>query len=199
MYQKIKDQVNELIKKYKLEAFKEVAVFAIITLAIHFVYNFWANRHFLLFGIHVIPREAFAWSATQVYFISKWVLFHIFMLKNSGVDETLTIYFPHKGFIEVVLGCSGLKQLIQFALLFLIYPGPWKHKLWYIPMGIVIVYIVNVFRIVGLGLLLQWNGTYFDLVHDYVFRPFFYVVIFALWVIWVEKFERKKKPEIENA
>jgi hypothetical protein len=28
---------------------------------------------------------------------------------------------------------------------------------------------------------------HWDFSHDYLFRPFFYLVIFLLWVWWVEK------------
>ena len=28
----------------------------------------------------------------------------------------------------------------------------------------------------------------FHLAHDYVFKVFFYLIIFLMWVLWVEKF-----------
>jgi exosortase/archaeosortase family protein len=77
--------------------------------------------------------------------------------------------------------------MIQFVLLFLIFPGPWRKKLWFIPLGLLIVHLTNLFRIAGLSVVTVTVPEYWDFSHDYLFRPFFYVVIFLLWVWWVEK------------
>jgi len=81
--------------------------------------------------------------------------------------------------------------MIQFALLMAIFPGPWRHKLWYIPLGIFIVHLTNLFRIIGLAVVLVTVPDYWDFSHDNIFRPLFYVVIFGLWVYWVEKLKKK--------
>jgi len=75
----------------------------------------------------------------------------------------------------------------------LLYPGPWKHKLWFIPVGVFIVHLTNLFRIIGLSVVLINYSDYWKFSHDNLFRPFFYVVIFIMWVIWVEYFYKKKK------
>lgn len=75
------------------------------------------------------------------------------------------------------------------------FPGPWKHKLWFIPLGLIIIHLVNVFRISGLAYYLKYTPPqeYWEFSHDYIYRPFFYVVMFALWIWWVEKILPKKK------
>jgi exosortase/archaeosortase family protein len=73
------------------------------------------------------------------------------------------------------------------------FPGPWKHKLWYIPLGIGVIHLTNVFRITGL-LLIQYpfpNG--FDFFHNYVFKTLFYAVIFLMWAFWNEKLKIKNE------
>jgi exosortase/archaeosortase family protein len=87
-----------------------------------------------------------------------------------------------------VLDRYGLKQFYQAFFLFLLYPGPWKHKLWYIPLAILVMHLVNVFRVVALSLVMVHAYPHWDLMHDWVLRPFFYVVLFALWVVWNERF-----------
>jgi len=57
----------------------------------------------------------------------------------------------------------------------------------------VIIHLVNVFRISGLSILLLYFPKHWQFTHDYIFRPFFYVVMFLLWVWWVEKFRNKGK------
>ncbi len=60
-------------------------------------------------------------------------------------------------------------------------------------MGIVIVHLTNLFRITGLAVITVTIPQYWEFAHDYLFRPFFYVVIFFLWVWWVEKFRRPSR------
>ena len=69
----------------------------------------------------------------------------------------------------------------------------------HIPAGLVIIEWTNVVRICGV-LLMQvfWPNIHihlfgndintFHLAHDYVFKLFFYLIIFLMWVLWVEKF-----------
>ena len=78
------------------------------------------------------------------------------------------------------------------------FPGPWKHKAWFIPLGLVVIHLVNIFRISGLSILLIYFPEHWQFTHDYIWRPFFYVVMFLLWVWWVEKF-RDRKPEEGNS
>lgn len=64
-------------------------------------------------------------------------------------------------------------------------------KLWFIPLGVIIVHLTNVIRVVGLAMVMNYWPQHWDFSHDYVFRPLFYVVIFVLWVIWVERLKDK--------
>ena len=40
-----------------------------------------------------------------------------------------------------------------------------------------------------------WLPDHWHFTHDWILRPFFYVVIFLLWVWWVEKFGGVGSPE----
>jgi exosortase/archaeosortase family protein len=75
----------------------------------------------------------------------------------------------------------------------ILFPGSWKKKLWYIPLGILVLHIVNIFRIVILSVVVvNWPRNW-DFIHESIMRPFFYVVIFAMWVLWVERIRGEKK------
>jgi len=94
--------------------------------------------------------------------------------------------------------CSGLKQFFQIAVVFLLFPGPWKHKAWFIPASILVMHGVNILRIVILSIvLIKWPG-YWQFSHDWILRPFFYVVIFAEWLIWEVYFQNRRKNGTGN-
>ena len=186
------NQIKAKIIKYKLQPLVAVFWFCLITITIHILWRLWAHR------THYWPIEeemsaAGLALAHVAYEQSSWFIIHIL-----GTDITMsghTMYFPNNGFIGINPGCSGLKPIVQFVLLMMIFPGPWKRKIWFIPMGIVIVHLTNLFRIIGLSVVMmnwpeQWHFS-----HDYLFRPFFYVVIFGLWVLWVERLMEGKRQK----
>ena len=182
-------------KEHKLSSFREVFIFAFITLGVHFIYNLWAKHYYYntitLFHLNLYIPDIFQVFSTNLLRVSSWIVMHL-----PGLDVTVvnnTIYISNKGYININQSCSGLKQYIQFFMLIALYPGPWKKKLWFIPMGLLAIYLTNVLRIVGLVIVLKLSPNSFHFAHDNVFRPLFYVVIFFLWVLWVEKFKNNPK------
>ena len=178
------DKADKFIKKNKLNVLKGVLLFWLITLAIHFSYRFWASKDYWPVGsfMHLAHHN----MEDMVFTQSSWFDSHILGIPLTK-GENRVIHFEGGGFIGISEGCSGLKQILQFMLLFLIFPGPWKRKLWFIPLGVLIVHLTNLFRIIGLSIVTITIPRYWDFLHDYMFRPFFYVVIFLLWIWWVEK------------
>lgn len=124
-----------------------------------------------------------------VFYQSVWVDRHILSipLRISG----LTMYFENGSWITINESCAGDKQILQFMLLLLIYPGSWKHKLWYIPMGMLIIHGTNILRIVLLSLVSIYKPGWWHFAHDIPLRGMFYVVILILWIIWVERINVK--------
>lgn len=194
-------KLKAIEQKYKLTALREVGIFMLITIIVHFLYRLWANHYdHRLFGIQIITPAVFDFFSDILFYPSKWINDHIFGL--SFTVENRDMYFNSGnvqdnykalGWIGVHPSCSGLKQFLQFIILMMLYPGSWKKKLWFIPLGVFLIYITNIVRIVGLSLIIvEWsNQDYYKFSHDYIFRPFFYVVIFGLWVYWVEKIKKK--------
>lgn len=92
----------------------------------------------------------------------------------------------------VVWSCSGIKQAYIYFCIIAFFSGPWKHKLWYIPMGLIFVYLFNLFRIVFITAIIDKHPEQFDFWHEYVMKYAFYGMIFLLWVAWNELFILKK-------
>jgi exosortase/archaeosortase family protein len=191
------NKINDLIKKYHLYAFKDVIIFMIILLAFHVLWKIFVTD---ILDVDFIRNSAH-WLAGVVYETSKWffeitgmniIAFDQLKIFNSTHDNVF-FYAETNGYVYVNLSCSGLKQFYQWFFLMLLYPGPWKHKLWFIPLGLIIIHIVNVFRIIGMVVVTMNIPEHWDFMHDYVMRPFFYVVMFFLWVWWNEKIYIKSK------
>ncbi|AMJ65622.1 exosortase X [Hymenobacter sp. PAMC 26628] len=83
--------------------------------------------------------------------------------------------------------CNGLLMYALFAGFVVAFPGPWRHKLWFVPAGILAIYALNVGRVALLAL----NHAYWyhsvDFNHHYTFTFVVYGAIGALWVLWARR------------
>jgi exosortase family protein XrtF len=110
-------------------------------------------------------------------------------IRTIGIDGTHGLWIGDP--------CNGVTLFALFTAFLLAFPGPWKHKLWYIPTGILGIFLVNVLRITGLCMIVRYKPSLLEVNHDYVFKIIVYGFIFWLWIIWVNKFSsiRTAKPD----
>ena len=93
--------------------------------------------------------------------------------------------------VHVVWACTGLKQAYIFVCIIAFYRGTLKNKLWFIPLGLLVVYLFNIFRIVAITALIKEHPEWFYILHEHVFKYLFYVIIFGMWVYWEEVVSKK--------
>lgn len=95
-------------------------------------------------------------------------------------------------------GCMGRNIMLGYAALIAVFPGKFVHKLWYIPMGLSVITLVNILRISGLAITAYCCPQYSDINHYFVFKVIAWIIIFFLWVIWFNRFSpfaKKKKSK----
>ena len=93
--------------------------------------------------------------------------------------------------VHVVWACTGLKQAYIFVCIIAFYRGTLKNKLWFIPLGLLVVYLFNIFRIVSITALIKEHPEWFYILHEHVFKYLFYVIIFGMWIFWEEVVSKK--------
>jgi len=127
--------------------------------------------------------------------ILKWLGYEIFVFERVvAVGE-----FPG---IKIVNGCNGISAMGLFLGFIIAYPGEWKEKISFTVLGIGIIYLVNIFRIVVLAITqAEWPG-FFNITHDYSTTAIFYLVIFVLWMVWInysDSLQKAQKKPLTNA
>ena len=182
------EKFRKLLKEKRLRPVTDALLAAVITYGFHLLYRQFSAE---INSVGII-RDATTWLTDVVYQQSLWLNRNIIGLEITTAPGN-TMIFSNNTSMYINGSCSGLKLIFQVTILFLLFPGPWKHKLWFIPLGWVLMHLSNLFRMVALSLVSLWNVEYWDFSHDWVLRPFFYLVIFTMWVWWVEKF-RKIRP-----
>jgi exosortase/archaeosortase family protein len=165
----------------------EIGLFMLITYGFHELWWFFAKEIKSFVFIQMSADNL----AEQVYHASFWLNKHVFGLQMTEEGWNVMRFANNKALL-VAESCSGLKQFFQVLVLFVLYPGPWRKKLWYIPLGFVAIHITNVVRVVFLSLWMAHDVPYWDFAHDWIMRPMYYIVIFALWYVWYEYFYKQR-------
>jgi exosortase/archaeosortase family protein len=136
-----------------------------------------------------------AWFDTANHWLAAAAAWFVRLFPSSRdlLTNDIYLYFPEERiYISIVWGCTGLKQMSIFAGIMLCYWGPFLKKLWYIPLGCVVLTVYNVIRI-GMTVILTRNAPErFDSLHDGIFRYIYYTIVFLLWVVWAERFCTKQ-------
>lgn len=185
MFKKYIEKYREF-EKGKNSYMIDIVLFSVIVLFFHQLFKYYTNE---IMAIPVVSDSAL-WLAHNLYDISLWINRKILGIEIIRASGTTMWFANHEG-LEVNRGCSGLKQYLQVIVLFALLRGPAKHKIWFIPFSILVMFLTNIVRIAVLSIAQSWKPEYAEFIHSYVMRPFFYVVMIGLWIWWVEKFRRK--------
>ncbi|HSZ73101.1 MAG TPA: archaeosortase/exosortase family protein [Cytophagaceae bacterium] len=94
-------------------------------------------------------------------------------------------YSEGRRIVGFATSCNGLVLFPLFSFFILATNGSWKRKTVYILIGCLLIYHVNIARIVGLILIKKYYPQSLDFNHKYTFTILVYSFIFYLWYLWV--------------
>ena len=102
-------------------------------------------------------------------------------IRTIGIDGTNGLWIGDP--------CDGLTLFALFAGFVIAYPGPIKTKLWFIPLGLTLIHLLNILRIVALVVIVYYfpDPEVLDFNHTYTFTMLVYAFVFGLWYIWANK------------
>ena len=123
---------------------------------------------------------------TSLIIPAVWIikLFGFYAIYNAS--DVMVVAGPY---LRINYSCLGLGVMSFLAAFVLAFPASWKSTFKMLIIGLVTIYILNVFRIAGLGVLLghfqsqRQNFTY----HHEIFNILVYICIFVLLFFWVKK------------
>jgi len=205
----------------KLEPFKDILWFLCLFLLFEFIWKLCVHvgedeRILIVLGKDITRyTEGINLATAEVIY---WVIHNVFGNHDLFINGT-TLMFKNSIPIEIVWGCTGLKQLLMFSFILTFYFGPIKKKLWFLPMSLLILLVVNILRLVVIFYIIKdpfpewfisanewynnrvWSNTkenyiqfyrdWFNVFHRDIFTWIYYDgVIFILWLIWEEKINK---------
>ena len=89
--------------------------------------------------------------------------------------------------------CNGVSLFAVFILFMIAYPGPLRHKAWFLPVGLVTIHLLNALRIAALCIITTIDYELLNFNHDYTFYLIVYGWVFALWYWWVKRFAPRQQ------
>lgn len=167
----------------------------------------------LIIGLYLLSlHQIFVWlNNTQLHpfafvmtYSNSWAVNMVFN-QTDEILNLLGLKFYHEnytfytkaldgniGWMEVKSECTPLLGWFYWFFIMILLPGLWKHKLWFIPLGIILIHIMNLMRIASLGIVLTCTPTKFHFFHD-ILGTLLYILIFFMWILWVEIFSKTIK------
>lgn len=124
-----------------------------------------------------------------------WIikLFGFYAIHNDM--DVLVVNGPY---LRINYSCLGLGVMSFLAAFVLAFPAPWKSTLKMLVIGLISIYLLNIGRIAGLGLLFgffQSQRNYFEYHHE-IFNVLVYILIFIMLYFWIKR-NTKRNPTVQ--
>ncbi|MDX2195774.1 MAG: archaeosortase/exosortase family protein [Cytophagales bacterium] len=117
------------------------------------------------------------------------------LLNIFGYDSCITntsVCVRNVSTVTVGNGCNGLEIYAIFTGFIIVMHGRWKYKLLFIVVGLLSIFVLNVFRVTMLAIDRYNDLNIFRFNHKYTYVFVIYSFIFMLWIIWIKKYADKK-------
>lgn len=118
--------------------------------------------------------------------------YHAEMVKHTN-EASMKIIIENKFVARVVEGCNSISIIILFISFIIAFSDTIKATLMYILAGSVLIYIVNLIRIVILSIGLYHYPWRRDILHTIIFPLIIYGMVFLLWMLWVRRYAKIHK------
>lgn len=172
MFQKI---LNDPLYRFLLKA---VLLYGLY----YFVYELWLHkdgRLDLLIIKNLEDTSSFLLSTLGYNLISES---NHATIRTLGIDGTNGIWIGDP--------CNGLTLFALFSGFIIAFPGPIKTKLWFLPLGLLMIHLLNIIRITALALIIYYfpDPEILEFNHTYTFTLIVYGFVFWLWYLWANNF-----------
>jgi len=115
---------------------------------------------------------------------------------NHPNEPSIKLILNKKYVARAVEGCNSLSVIILFVSFMVAFAGRFKPTVFYILAGSVLIYSVNLIRIVILTIALYHYPWRKEILHTVIFPLIIYGLVFLLWMFWVNNFSKFKKNNV---
>ena len=125
--------------------------------------------------------------------VSVWL---VGLFDSNAIAYGKVLESTKSGFaISIERGCNGVEAVIILVSAMLAFPAPWKNRLVGIGLGFIAIQALNLVRIISLFYLGQWNRTWFDWFHLYLWQALIVLDALVAFLIWLRYLPRNEALE----
>ena len=107
-------------------------------------------------------------------------------------EASMKLIINNKFVARIIEGCNSISIIILFVSFIIAFSGKFKTTLFYLLFGCVMIYAVNLIRIVILTIGLYNYPWRREILHSVIFPLIIYGLVFLLWMFWVNRFVNLK-------
>jgi len=167
---------NDSISRYNI---KVISVYLLWKVFHRFVVNSSGSMH--VFWLHVVQLIGTFYAkvvAAVLRFLGEQVI-----QKGIGFQ-----FYPSLRIVYVEEHCLALPAMLIFGSAIILYGCNGKAKLWFVLMGFCAIILLNILRLVFVGLSFQYfTNFYFSLNHSFIYVAITYTLIFLMIAYWMQK------------
>lgn len=129
--------------------------------------------------------------------VAGWFGYHIYTEQHKK-ELSIKLLVGGNYTARVIEGCNSVSVIILFLAFIIAFSGSFKATVFYGLIGSVLIYSINILRIIALSLLLYKYPQFQSLLHTLIFPAIIYGLVLILWVIWVRYFSHHKETKNEK-
>jgi len=180
--------LKSLLKQYR-PVIKFIAIFLLVYGVLSLVYSYYLDASK---GTIYYPDYVTNLVANQSKLLLDSFGYNSQVLPHPE-EPSMKLLVNGKYVARIIEGCNGASVIILFIAFVIAFSGQAKTTFFYILSGSVLIYIVNLFRIVILAIGLYHFPWRKDILHSIIFPGMIYGMVFLLWMFWVNGFTKMNK------
>lgn len=182
--------MNTLFIKYK-SVIKFILTFLLVYISFSVIYKLYLDasvdsKFFPDYITHLVSKQSESLLNSFGYEIQ--------MLPHPD-EPSIEVIVNGKYLARVVEGCNSISVVILFVSFIIAFSGKLKTTFFFILSGSVLIYAINLIRIVVIAMALYHYPEQKDILHTVVFPAIIYGLVFMLWIFWVNRFSKLKKKD----
>ncbi len=179
--------MKALIVKYK-SVIKFILTFLIVYLLLSYSYKLYldysdGSKYYPDYLTNLVAKQSQALLETVGYSTT---------IEPHSNEASMKLIINNKFIARVVEGCNSVSVIILFLSFIIAFADKFKTTALYIFVGSVLIYTVNLIRIVILSIGLYHYPWRREILHTVIFPLIIYGMVFLLWMFWVNRFSKIK-------
>lgn len=116
---------------------------------------------------------------------------YITILEVNTIRKGMLLIIENEYAVNIVEGCNSASVIILFVAFIISFAEKFKKTFLFLLAGAVLIYVVNLLRLVLLVIALYKYPEYEEVLHSVIFPAIIYGMVFILWIVWVRMLNDK--------